>query len=129
MVSMTSLSLIHIYTVSLIRDADFMGRNIRNIWEPKILGVEFEITGKFDEKIVLNMPGAYNAENALTAAGIAYLMGVSPDIIARGISETRVKGRTQLLTDVHFSTFLIDYAHNALSMENLLKTCLLYTST
>ena len=111
-----------VYTVSLIRDADFMGRNIRNIWEPKILGVEFEITGKFDEKIVLNMPGAYNAENALTAAGIAYLMGVSPDIIARGISETRVKGRTQLLTDVHFSTFLIDYAHNALSMENLLKT-------
>lgn len=114
------------YTVSLTRDADFMGRGIRNVWAPETLGVEFEITGKFDGKMVLNMPGAYNAENALVAAGITYLMGVSPEIIAKGISEVSVKGRTQLLTDVHFSTFIIDYAHNALSMENLLKTLRAY---
>ena len=34
----------------------------------------------------------------------------------------KVKGRTQLLQDAsHFTTFIIDYAHNALSMESLLK--------
>ena len=110
------------YTVSLEHDADFMGRNISNIWEPGLLGVTFDVSGKFDGHMVLNMPGSYNVENALIASGITYLMGVEPEVIGSALRKVKVKGRTQLLQDAsHFTTFIIDYAHNALSMESLLR--------
>lgn len=110
------------YTVSLEHEADFMGRNINNIWEPGLLGVTFDVSGKFEEHMVLNMPGSYNVENALIASGITFLMGVDPEVIGSALRKVKVKGRTQLLQDAsHFTTFIIDYAHNALSMESLLK--------
>lgn len=110
------------YTISARGAADFMATDIHNIWEPGILGVTFNMSGRFDGKMVLNMPGRYNVENALIASAVTFLMGIDQDVIAAALRKVQVKGRTQLLTDAsHFSTFLIDYAHNALSMESLLR--------
>lgn len=110
------------YTVSAHKDADFMAAHIHNIWEPGLLGVTFDMSGKFTGKMVLNMPGEYNVENALVASAVTFLMGIDQDVIASALRKVKVKGRTQLLTDAaHFSTFIIDYAHNALSMESLLQ--------
>ncbi len=112
-----------LYTVSQKEDADLTARNVENIWEPGVLGVRFDVSGMFDAGIVLNMPGRYNVENALVAAAITYLIGVSPDVIAEALKEVQVKGRMQIFEDsVHDARFIIDYAHNALSMENLLTT-------
>ena len=62
-------------------------------------------------------------ENALSAIAITTCMGVDIPHITEALAEVSVKGRTQVLKEVsHFSTFLIDYAHNALSMESLLQT-------
>lgn len=109
-------------TVSTLGEADFMGRDIRNIWEPGLLGVTFRLCGRVEGEMVLNMPGRFNVENALIAAAITTLAGVQPEHIRAALRETAVKGRTQVLQETaHFSTFLIDYAHNALSMESLLQ--------
>lgn len=109
-------------TVSTLGEADFMGRDIRNIWEPGLLGVTFRLCGRVEGEMVLNMPGRFNVENALIAAAITTLSGVQPEHIRAALRETAVKGRTQVLQETaHFSTFLIDYAHNALSMESLLQ--------
>ena len=109
-------------TLSLKGEADFMASGIRNIWEPGLLGVSFRLSGRFESPITLNMPGDYNVENALAAAGITWLMGVEPRTIQAALRKVRVKGRTQLLpVPADRGTFLIDYAHNALSMESLLS--------
>ena len=100
-----------------------MARNIRNIWEPGLLGVAFDLFGRFGTHLTLNMPGDFNAENALAAAGIAWSMGVGPQVSQSALRKVRVKGRTQVLpSPPSGATFLIDYAHNALSMESLLQT-------
>ena len=110
-------------TVSLRGPADFMARGIQNIWAPGLLGVTFQVSGRFEEMLTLNMPGAYNVENALIASGITWLMGVNPGVIKSALRKVRVKGRTQVLpSPPSGATFLIDYAHNALSMESLLQT-------
>lgn len=111
-----------VVTVSRSQDADYMGRNAENVWEPSFLGVHFDLSGKLEGKIQMNMPGEFNVENALVAIAITNRAGISYEAICQGLKTVSVKGRTQLLTDAsHISTFIIDYAHNAISTENLLK--------
>lgn len=69
------------------------------------------------------MPGVYNVENALVATAVSHLLGVDNETINSGLKTVRVRGRTQVLQETaHFTTFVIDYAHNAISMESLLGT-------
>lgn len=110
-------------TVSTVRDADYRGSDIEKIWEPGLLGTTFLLSGKAQGRITLNMPGRFNVENALTAIAITADIGTDISCIAKALAKVSVRGRTQVLGQVsHFSTFLIDYAHNALSMESLLQT-------
>lgn len=111
-----------VVTVSRGQNADYMGRNAENKWEPSFLGVSFDLSGKVEGKIEMNMPGEFNVENALVAIAVASEAGIPYAAICEGLKSVSVKGRTQLLTDAaHISTFIIDYAHNAISAENLLK--------
>lgn len=110
-------------TISTRQKADFLGEDIERIWEPGLLGTVFTLSGKEKGRIALNMPGRFNVENALAAIAVASSLGVEISKIADALRKVSVKGRTQLLTSAsHFSTFIIDYAHNALSMESLLQT-------
>lgn len=108
-------------TFSIAAEADYRAVDIQNLWEPGILGSAFRLEGE-EEPIHLNMPGDFNVQNAMAAICIARGEGVSIPMISQALRKVTVKGRTQLIQDTaHFSTFIIDYAHNALSMESLLK--------
>lgn len=110
-------------TVSISREADFMGTGIENLWEPGLLGARFQVSGRMQGEVVLNMPGRFNVEDALAAIAMTALAGVAPSSIISGLKGVKVKGRMQVLQGVsEYTTFLIDYAHNALSMECLLQT-------
>lgn len=108
-------------TVSAQKKADLYATNIQNIWEEDILGVSFDMDGTLQGNVAVSMPGVFNVENALVAIAIAHLCGISPEVIGAAMKKVSVKGRTQLIRETaHFATFLIDYAHNELSMESLL---------
>lgn len=111
------------FTISCEKDADFMAEDIENVWKPGFLGVSYQVTGKLSGMFSLNMPGEYNVQNALVASSICQFNGVEKEKINIGLKKVSVRGRTQVVQEVaHFTTFLIDYAHNAISMENLLST-------
>ncbi len=102
---------------------DYCGSRLERIWQPGLLGVRFHFSGRAEGSAVLNMPGRFNVENALAAISVAADMGIPVPVITRALAAVTVKGRTQILGQTaHFSTILIDYAHNALSMESLLRT-------
>lgn len=112
-----------ITTISINTKADFKGSAIQNTRKPGILGVDFRLSGKLSGAVSLNMPGQFNVENALTAIAIAHQCGVGKEVMFEALEKVYVKGRTQLIQGAsRFSTFLIDYAHNALSMKCLLET-------
>lgn len=109
------------FTVSTSGDADLTASNIKSIWEEGVFGVSFDVSGAYNGRIVLNMPGHFNAENALIALAISYCVGIDFDVAAKALHHVTVKGRTQIIINpANNASLLIDYAHNALSMESLL---------
>jgi UDP-N-acetylmuramoyl-L-alanyl-D-glutamate-L-lysine ligase len=68
----------------------------------------------------LALAGGFNRENAVAAAVVARLAGASLEDIVRGIAETSVPGRMEILKGKNGSAVYIDYAHNKASLEALL---------
>lgn len=112
---------VHPFTVSAQNKADLMAANIKNIWEPGLLGTSFTVSGACSGQIVVSMPGVFNVENTLIAIAVANLMGIDFALIESGLRKVAVKGRAQVLkVPPKYPTVIIDYAHNALSMESIL---------
>lgn len=109
-----------ITTLSVGGKADYVAAEIKELRQEGFLGSEFSVSGGLDGRFLLNMPGTFNVCNALVALAAAHMVGMDASAIARGLRSVSVKGRTQILDTPGHYTLLIDYAHNAVSMENLL---------
>ncbi len=105
--------------------ADFRGRQVRCVAEPGFVGTEFDVA---DEKngrnldIRLGLPGAFNVSNALAAVSVCRIMGIGEEAVCHGLEHVRVNGRMEIAYSSERCTVIIDYAHNAVSMESLLTT-------
>jgi len=70
----------------------------------------------------LNLPGRYNVENALAAAGAAHALGLEVDAIARGLESLRaVPGRMELIDEGQPFQVIIDYAHTPEALRTVLR--------
>lgn len=107
-------------TMSMAGDADYSVVETKELRQAGFLGSEFVVSGGLEGTFLLNMPGKFNVSNALAALAAAHMAGVNAQAIAKGLKSVYVKGRTQVLDTPGHYTMLIDYAHNAVSMENLL---------
>jgi len=104
------------------KDADYTASNDRLMSKPGFLGVEFTLGGKREMNVDVSIPGHFSVYNALSAISVCADMGVSNESIAEGLRTVAVKGRVEIVPVPGNYTLLIDYAHNALSMENVLTT-------
>ncbi|MFO8173902.1 MAG: UDP-N-acetylmuramoyl-L-alanyl-D-glutamate--2,6-diaminopimelate ligase [Gemmatimonadota bacterium] len=86
-------------------------------------GSRFRLSAGGDEAEV-NLPllGRFNVENALVAAGVARVKGMTVAEIAAGLSSApQVPGRLQVVVSDPF-TVLIDFAHTPDALERVLST-------
>ncbi|MBQ1388389.1 MAG: UDP-N-acetylmuramoyl-L-alanyl-D-glutamate--2,6-diaminopimelate ligase [Clostridia bacterium] len=90
--------------------------------KPGFLGVTFDVGGYDSYKVNVGIPGKFNIYNALAAIAVCRHCGADRDAIQAGLERARVKGRVEPVETGGDYTLLIDYAHNALSMENVLTT-------
>lgn len=67
-------------------------------------------------------PGLYSVYNALCAYVVCTLCGVVASDITEFLPETRVNGRFEIVDVIDDATFIIDYAHNGLSLKSVLET-------
>lgn len=85
-------------------------------------GVEFDaVTPWFKESIALGLLGGFNVYNALAALGACGLMGVSSDAVREGLAKVKVRGRVESVETGRDFSVIVDYAHNAFSLENVLN--------
>ena len=117
----TAGALCPLRTLSMSQPADYRAGEVREERRPGFLGSRFTASGPVSGEFLLNMPGRFNVENALAALAAADLAGTGREAVARGLETVQVKGRTQVIPTPGHYTLLIDYAHNAVSMENLLS--------
>lgn len=109
-------------TFGFNEQADFYAKNLKLINQPGFLGIQYDICGKMQFSVAVDIPGRFSVYNSLTAIAICYHFGVDPEKIQKALSEVQVKGRVEMVSVSDRYTMMIDYAHNAMSLESLLTT-------
>ncbi len=94
--------------------------------EDGALGVRFQIQGKQSFEVKVHVPGKFSVYNSLAAAAVCSHFGVGQTVIQKALRGVRVKGRIERIPEIRSYTLLIDYAHNAMSLESLLTTLRAY---
>ena len=109
-------------TFGIDNDADIMAKNIETVLTNDELSVSFDLVSPwFSERLKVGLPGRYNVYNALAAIGVCSLFGLSPESIAAGLRSVKVRGRVEMVKAGQGFFVLVDYAHNAASLESLLE--------
>ncbi len=107
-------------TYGISKQSDYMASNLNLYHKDGVLGIDYTLSGKLLGHMVVDMPGEFTAHNSLAAIAVADCMGVSIDKIKTILESIKVRGRVELIPISDKFTILIDYAHNAMSLESLL---------
>lgn len=111
-----------IETFAIENDADLKANNIRLFTKPKTLGIAYDLSGKVNIPVEIDIPGRFSVYNSLTAIAVCLHFTDDVKLIESVLSDIRVKGRVEIIPVKDNYTLMIDYAHNAMSLESLLKT-------
>lgn len=109
-------------TYGFEKPADLRGSGCRHLSRPGFLGIAFDVSGEEEFTAEVDIPGRFNAYNALAAIGCCHELGIPVEAMKQGLATVKVKGRVEPVAVPGNYTLLLDYAHNAVSMENILTT-------
>ncbi|MCM1105620.1 MAG: UDP-N-acetylmuramoyl-L-alanyl-D-glutamate--2,6-diaminopimelate ligase [Blautia sp.] len=104
------------------KDNDLVAENVELKKEHGALGVRYHVRGRMDFEVEVNVPGSFSVYNSLTAIAICRRFGVGQEQIQKALGAVSVKGRIEIVPVTKRYTLMIDYAHNAMSLESLLTT-------
>ena len=111
------------YTFALEQEADFRAKEVETLREDHFIGTVFTFEhGDEKVKIFNHLPGVYNVYNALAAVSLASLLKIPMEKVKDALSKIKVNGRMEVVLQRDGHTVIVDYAHNALGMKNLLET-------
>ena len=111
-----------VLTFGLEKPADFQGKNLHYLSEDGFVGLEFDVSGKASLPVRAGIPGRFNVSNALAAISVCSQLNLPKEALSRGLEHIHVNGRMEIAYASQRFQVIIDYAHNAVSMESLLKT-------
>ena len=109
-----------IETFAVEKDADLMAKNIRLLQKPGIIGIAYDLMGKINMPVEIDIPGRFNVYNTLTAISVCHHFTKDLELMERVLEDIRVKGRVEIIDVSPKFTLMFDYAHNARSLESLL---------
>lgn len=112
----------NIKTYGFSDKADLIANNESLISKPGYIGVHFDLSGEVSLSVDVDIPGKFSVYNALSAIAVCINICNSTNSITKGLNTVKVPGRIESVKVPGNYTLLIDYAHNAMSMENVLKT-------
>lgn len=102
--------------------ANLRANDVKLISEPGHLGVAYRASGLMNFDVEVDIPGTFSVYNSLTAIAVCRHFGVGASQIASALRDAKVKGRIEMVKVSEDFTLMIDYAHNAMSLESLLTT-------
>lgn len=103
-------------------NADIVMSDVNYLNGEDYLGLSFKLTGQaLDMKVKVHMPGHFNAVNAMAAVSSCLHAKITEEEVNTALAKVRVNGRMEIVYAGDFSV-IVDYAHNAISLESLLDT-------
>lgn len=109
-------------TFGFSEEADLRAKEPQLVKRPGYLGVSYLAKGLVNAPIEIDVPGKFSIYNSLTAIAICRHFNVSVEDMKKALKEAKVKGRIEMVKVSDNFTLMIDYAHNAMSLESLLTT-------
>lgn len=109
-------------TYGLQAGNDLRAEELQLVHQPGQLGVAFKVSGLMGFQAQICTPGRFSVYNALTAIAICRHFNIKEQDINKALMVAKVKGRIEMVPVSDEYTLLIDYAHNAMSLESLLTT-------
>lgn len=109
-------------TFGIEKEADYRAGEIELFKAPGHLGTAYHISGKADFSVRVNVPGAFSVYNSLAAIAVCLHFTDNQKRIQDALLNVAVKGRVEIVPVKDIYTVMIDYAHNAVALESLLKT-------
>ena len=109
-------------TFGFSENADLRAENIKLVSRPGYLGVAYHVSGLMDFDVEIDIPGKFSVYNSLTAIAVCRHFQVPVEKIKEVLKQAKVKGRIEMIKVSDEFTLMIDYAHNAMSLESLLTT-------
>ena len=105
------------------RKADYFAYGARLFRDETTLGVSFNCThGEETCLVKMCIPGDFSVMNGLTAMAICGHYGITMEQAAEALLATFVDGRFEIVKGGTDATFIVDFAHNGLSLSNALST-------
>lgn len=102
--------------------ANLRATDVKLVSTPGHLGVAYKASGLMDFDVEIDIPGIFSVYNSLTAIAVCSHFDVPAEKIAAALQVAKVKGRIEMVKVSEDFTLMIDYAHNAMSLESLLTT-------
>ena len=111
-------------TYGIDNTADYLAKDI-TITNVSV-DYKVKLHGK-NERIKVDIPGRFSVYNSLAAIAVAEYFGVSTENIKEALENITVTGRSELVPNKAELAIMIDYAHTAESLENILQAVKSYT--
>ena len=111
-----------IETFGFSEKADLRAESVQLVSRPGYLGVAYHVSGLLDFDVEIDIPGTFSVYNSLTAISVCRHFNVPEEKIKEALKKAKVKGRIEMIRVSDDFTLMIDYAHNAMSLESLLTT-------
>lgn len=111
-----------IETFGFSERADLRATGTKLVSRPGYLGVSYHVSGLMDFDVEIDIPGTFSVYNSLTAIAVCRHFDVPVEMIKGALKVAKVKGRIEMVKVSDDFTLMIDYAHNAMSLESLLTT-------
>ena len=119
---MTKNNTCDIHTFGKNKEADLIINNIKLLRKEHFIGLELHTKGLIEDTFLVNTPGEFSAYNAISAILTTKLIGCKLESIKKALSKVAVKGRVEIIPVSSKYSVIIDYAHNGISMTNILNT-------
>lgn len=108
---------------ALHTDADLRAATPTRYRHSDSLGISFPFTENAQKyEATLPLPGKFSVYNALATIAVCRECGVEMSEILKHLTSARVPGRFELVEAMPNVTFVIDYAHNEVSLTSALET-------
>ena len=109
-------------TFGFSEKADLRAVDVEHVSRPGYLGMKYKVEGLMDFDVEIDIPGEFSVYNSLTAIAVCRHFDVPVETIKKALKVAKVKGRIEMIKVSDDFALMIDYAHNAMSLESLLHT-------
>lgn len=113
-------------TFGMSSRADYYAKDAQLLKGAGFLGIHYHVCGRTFFPVQVAAPGMFSVYNSLAAIAVGHCYGVPDEVMKQVLENVKVKGRIEMVPVSDRFTVLVDYAHNAMALENLLTTLLEY---